>query len=90
MPTPHHPCGSLPVTGIALSAWYCHHHQAWFAMASAYIEESGDVIRPLRHREREFGPFDNEADMQQWMVKQLLLMAGSHTPPVDHGEPATL
>lgn len=59
-----HPCGALPVTSIATSVWYCHHHQAFWIRIELWQQASDDVDVILT-RSSSFGPFDDIVDVLQ-------------------------
>lgn len=68
-----HPCGALPVSGLLLNAWYCHHHQAWFASSASYVQTgSSEMTTERPTRAIEFGPFDERSAIEQWMAEQWL------------------
>ncbi len=69
--TTAHPCGRLPVYGLALSAWYCHHHQAWWCTAMTYIQRSDDLPQRQEFDSIEFGPFDTNVEVMDWIVAHL-------------------
>jgi len=64
----HHPCGSLPVSGLSLGVWYCHHHQAFFATMMVYTERDGDEPERVAGGNVEWGPFDTPEDVQRWIA----------------------
>lgn len=73
-----HPCGSLPVTGITVSAWFCHHHMAWWAQVTRYTQTGDqDLTVDLSHSEQ-FGPFDGEDEVRAYI--DLLVRAAVVTP----------
>ena len=65
------PCGSLPVTGIAVSAFYCHVHMAWHAIVSEHIQTAEDAMQSIRSEHMRFGPFDQAGEVKDWMVRAL-------------------
>ena len=66
------PCGSLPVAGIVLSAYYCCHHQAWSAGARTFRQTSEEELELLHEASMSFGPFDEEYEVRAWMLRALL------------------
>lgn len=66
----HHPCGNLPVTGLSVSLWYCHHHQAWWACVDEYLQDRGDPEYESC-RATQFGPFDSTEDVFIWVSRRL-------------------
>ncbi len=66
-----HPCGALPVAGLSLSVWYCQHHQAWWASAMTYDQQTdGEPV--VRHAHSySWGPFDTAEDVQRWLAKRV-------------------
>lgn len=73
MPDTHHPCGTLPVVGWALTVWWCVHHQAWWASAYWYDQrDDGEHLEFARRSAVEFGPFDDRADIERWMAGEWL------------------
>jgi hypothetical protein len=69
-----HPCGSLPVSGISVSAFYCHHHQAWWATSMSHLQTSEFDLEVTASASMSFGPFDTEDDVKAWMLRALLGM----------------
>ena len=65
------PCGSLPVTGVAVSAFYCHVHMAWHAIVSEHIQTGEDDVQSIRSEHMRFGPFDQPAEVLAWMKRAL-------------------
>jgi len=68
------PCGSLPVSGITLSAHYCHHHMAWSAHVQTFRETTGGSPEVLHAESMRFGPFDEEYEVRAWMLRALLAL----------------
>lgn len=84
MPTPHHPCGNVPVSFAQVTAYYCHHHQAWCVDVQAWTEV-GDEAEGGYSRHSEFGPFDTQEDVARWVelrLAALLEMARRWPEPV--------
>ncbi len=71
MTTDSHPCGSLPISGLCISVWYCHHHQAYFASRSRYTQRSNDMPETQEYTHREWGPFDTWEDVTDWVCDLL-------------------
>lgn len=71
MSCPATACPALPVTGVSVSAWYCHHHLAWHAMSSRYTQGAEESISPEGGNECSFGPFDDAYDVISWMRAEI-------------------
>ncbi len=65
---PLHPCGNLPVSGLTLSVWYCHHHQAYFAIRSRYTQTNDVDLVSDEYDRIEWGPFDTWDDVVDWTM----------------------
>jgi hypothetical protein len=65
------PCGSLPVSGIVVSAHYCHLHFAWCAYVTEHLETGEHDLEVLRQESIRFGPFDTREEVLAWMVRAL-------------------
>lgn len=70
MKSTNHPCGSLPVTGFTVSVWFCHHHQAWWGVASSYSQTDDVDVSTSEWNPVQWGPFDTWSDVSAWMVEQ--------------------
>jgi len=68
------PCGSLPVTGINVSAHYCVVHQAWSTSVQTWRELDGADLELLHSARMSFGPFDTEEDVRAWMLRAVMAM----------------
>ncbi len=68
------PCGSLPVTGINLSAHYCVHHQAWSTSVQTWRQHDGGDVELTHSASTSFGPFDQEDEVRAWLLRALLAM----------------
>ena len=68
------PCGSLPVSGINVSAHYCHHHQAWSTSVETWRQLDGERLELLHSAQMSFGPFDEEYEVRAWMLRALLAL----------------
>ncbi len=68
------PCGSLPVSGINVSAFYCHAHGAWSAHVITHYQAGGDDLEVLHQQSMRFGPFDSEDEVRAWMLRAVLAM----------------
>jgi hypothetical protein len=68
------PCGSLPVSGINISAFYCHHHQAWSASVMSHHQTTEENVSLLESERMSFGPFDSEDEVRAWMLRAVLAM----------------
>lgn len=66
----NHPCGSLPVSGVHVSVWYCHHHLAWWATVSSTHQSAQEPIERAGF-EMEWGPFDTFEDVTSWIADRL-------------------
>jgi hypothetical protein len=77
------PCGSLPVSGINVSAFYCHHHLAWSANVVTHHQGGGDDVQVLHQQSMQFGPFDSEDDVRAWMLRAVLGMDDLSAVPWD-------
>lgn len=69
--TDHHPCGAVPVSGVTASAYYCHHHMAWFAAVASYDQTGADDLEHVRSESLDFGPFDSIDDVRRWLNEHL-------------------
>jgi len=65
-----HPCGNLPVSGLSIALWYCHHHQAWWGHVDEYLQDDGDPEYESLSS-IEFGPFDSPEDVYLWASRRL-------------------
>lgn len=70
MTTSREPCGSVPTDGINVSAYYCHHHQAWTAWVSAHTQTGEDEFSFGDHIRQEFGPFDTVTEVLAWIQQR--------------------
>jgi hypothetical protein len=68
------PCGSLPVTGINVSAHYCVHHQAWSTNVQTWRQVDGRDVELTHSQSMSFGPFDTEDEVRAWMLRAVLAM----------------
>ncbi len=68
------PCGSLPVSGINVSAFYCHHHMAWSACVQTYTQQREGHLEEHTSESMRFGPFDSEDEVRAWMLRAVLAM----------------
>jgi hypothetical protein len=68
------PCGSLPVTGVNVSAHYCVHHQAWSTAVQTWRQHAGDEVEMTHSATMSFGPFDTEDEVRAWMLRSVLAM----------------
>jgi hypothetical protein len=68
------PCGALPISGINVSAFFCHTHGAWSAHVVTHRQGGGDDVQVLHQQAMRFGPFDTEDEVRAWMLRALLAM----------------
>jgi hypothetical protein len=68
------PCGSLPVSGINVSAFYCYEHMAWSAHVIVHRHDGLEDITILHDQSMRFGPFDSEDEVRGWMLRAVLGM----------------
>jgi hypothetical protein len=68
------PCGSLPVSGINVSAFFCHHHMAWSANVITHYQAGAEDTEVLHQAFMRFGPFDHEDEVRAWMLRAVLAM----------------
>jgi hypothetical protein len=68
------PCGNLPVSGINVSAFYCHLHMAWTAYVITHLQDGGDDVTVIQDHSMQFGPFDTEDDVKAWMLRAVMAM----------------
>ncbi len=68
------PCGSLPVSGINVSAFYCHQHQAWSAATTSYRQDGSKAMTLIAQASISFGPFDSEDEVRAWMLRAVMAM----------------
>ncbi len=75
MDTIKHPCGSLPVCGLQVSATYCVAHETWTATVYRWYQggDCGDKVQDLQ--QMQFGPFDTEEDVRAWILRAILQMS---------------
>ncbi len=66
------PCGALPISGINVSAVYCHTHQAWSAHVQTFWERNTGDPTTTHSESIRFGPFDTEDDVRAWLLRALL------------------
>jgi hypothetical protein len=62
------------VSGINVSAFYCHHHQAWSACVQTFLQQSEGSLAELHSDSIRFGPFDSEDEVRAWMLRAVLAM----------------
>jgi hypothetical protein len=67
----HHPCGNVPVSGVSASAWYCHHHQAWWGSVTSYDQHGADDLEHVHHAATQFGPFDTRGEVSTFLATHL-------------------
>jgi hypothetical protein len=60
------------VSGINVSAFYCHHHQAWSASTSSYRQDGDKAMTLVGQASMSFGPFDSEDEVRAWMLRAVL------------------
>jgi hypothetical protein len=68
------PCGSLPTTGINVSAHYCVAHDAWSSHVQTWRHRAGDEVEVTHSQSMRFGPFDDEIEVRGWLLRALLAM----------------
>jgi hypothetical protein len=62
------------VSGINVSAFYCHHHQAWTAHVITHHQTDQENLITRHEGQMSFGPFDSENEVRAWMLRALLAM----------------
>ncbi len=62
------------MSGINVSAFYCHRHLAWLGYVTTHVQRDGDRLDVIHQSTMQFGPFDTEDDVRAWMLRALLGM----------------
>jgi hypothetical protein len=62
------------VSGINVSAFYCHHHMAWSASVISHHQTAAEDVKITHSQAMSFGPFDSEDEVRGWMLRAVLAM----------------